>query len=895
MGFTVIPPVWEWGFEISEDVCIDLLFDEFCFEIFYARIGYEFDFAAGLRLPVDLTVSEIPTAITAGQSHTFKTELKASDNFKVGDYKKFCNEHDLPSSNLIGDCDAFAEAEFLSSLDFTKSEDEKDGGELIARLTAFAGLQVRLIGIPLINWALDVDVDLPKFCTLNQIRKLISDGTLLPSDLLDLGTNIAKRQHLYDILREALGMCGSFETPFGYEKAPLTGLPRIRSFPFAEQSIPIPADCSPDKDDVATTGKDGKNKKEKICTGLILGAHGASLGVGMEFVTRAGSTLIQSVLRAAGDSCIGGGSCPASTGSGLDYSTASGEGSAKLNVGPINFDNYSGTTDEAELSFDNLLYHLNAFGLEVKGTVEFGGILSPLPDLLSITLLSITLDLGPNSPIRLPQHNGTHAIKIPVFVENYALAIDAKPAAGDPNRVDDNTLAIKPGQFGEFRITSDNLGSVTDSAFNFVRLRSNQPNQTSPFRYFINLNTDFDCRDHAATARFRGYPYDNVADDCYTETGVLRADRTEAGLIDEDTFGPGSGPVASRDEDKDGFADEDPPDQWPTNPNEADFKGKALTGVPAHARSSDYITLSISPFQHPLTRPGIYPLEVQADSAGATTRGMAAVDPQRQSRLAAFDTVFIKVESFLDPRVALDPAEWSLAPGNFKTYQVEGANYGNIPDTVEVTAKLLDSNKDGCTLTTKGSGPGCPDRAEITAIPMSWLSPSILPGTYGPFEPLGSQQLPLTILIPPAWASMENVTYEITFKAKSTADPSVESEVQVLKQHVQATKQSMTRYIGLEIRSFIEDIQRANTTGVGSGGLLPMMAHPIESSQIKALDAIMQNDSSGATRLQQTMIKVLEGFIKQLTPKQLPAPYAADWMARATAILADLRLAAATQ
>jgi hypothetical protein len=892
MGFTVMPPVWEWGFQVSEDVCIDLLFDEFCFEIFYARIGYEFDFATGLRLPVDLTVKNVPARVTAGTPLTFPTELKPSENFTVGNYKEFCLEHNLASSSLIRDCDSFAEPEFLSSLDFTKSEDEQDGGELIARLTAFAGLQVRLVGIPLINWALDVDVDLPKMCTLNQIRRLLDDGTLAPGDLVGLGTGIAKRQHLYDLLREALGVCGSFQTPFGYEEAPITGVPRLRSFPFAERSIPIPADCSPDPRDVTTTDKDGTDKKKKICTGLILGAHGASLGVGMEFVTRAGSTLIQAALEAEGDSCIGGGVCPDTAGSDLNYRVEPGQPSALLNVGPIRFDNYDGTTDEARVNFDDLLYHLNAFQIEVKGTLEFGGILSPLPDLLSLTLLTITLDAGDNSPIRLPQHNGTRPMTVPVFVENYALGVDAKPADTDPNRVDENTLLIKPGDFGQFRIYADNLGSDTDAAFNFSRLVSNQPGQVAPFRYVINLNTDFDCIDSSGV-RFRGYPYDGAADDCYTATGNLRTDRTEA--IDEDSFGPGTGPVASRDEDGDGFADEDPPDQWPTTPTATEFGVVTLPGIPAHRRSEQFRTLSISPFQHPLTRPGTYPLEIRADSHGAVTRGMAAVDPLGNPRVGAFDTVFIRVDSFLDPRVALAPTETSILPGGRATYQIEGANYGNIADTIQVHPAILDSNQDGCTLTTLGGSTGCPDRVEITALPQAWLITGALPGVYGPFEPLGSSSIPVTIDIPSTWAGMEDATYEITFRAQSTADPVVESDVQVLRQRVRATKQSMTRYIGLEIRSFIEELERANTAGIATGGLLAVLIHPVEATHLKALAAVVAGDAGGASKMQETMIKVMEGFMRQLASRSqsVPANLATDWTARGTAILSDLAIAAA--
>ena len=226
-------------------------------------------------------------------------------------------------------------------------------------------------------------------------------------------------------------------------------------------------------------------------------------------------------------------------------------------------------------------------------------------------------------------------------------------------------------------------------------------------------------------------------------------------------------------------------------------------------------------------------------------------------------------------------------------YRVEGANYGNATDTIDVRATILDSNRGGCTLTTRG-GAACPDRVETTAVPAAWLTPRTLPGQYGPFDPLGSSSLNVEIAVPAEWAGMEDGTYDITFRARSTADPVVESDVQLLRLRVRATKESMTRYIGLEIRSFIEDIERANTAGINTGGLLSVLVHPLESTQRRALDTILAGDVGGASRMQQTMIRVMEGFMRQLSSKSLPADLKTDWTVRGTAIVNDLTLAAAT-
>jgi len=54
-------------------------------------------------------------------------------------------------------------------------------------------------------------------------------------------------------------------------------------------------------------------------------------------------------------------------------------------------------------------------------------------------------------------------------------------------------MMIKPGEFGDFKVQVDNRGSVPANMDNFTRTLSNRPNQSSPFTFVINRNTDFDC------------------------------------------------------------------------------------------------------------------------------------------------------------------------------------------------------------------------------------------------------------------------------------------------------------------------------------------------------------------------------------------------------------------
>jgi hypothetical protein len=103
----------------------------------------------------------------------------------------------------------------------------------------------------------------------------------------------------------------------------------------------------------------------------------------------------------------------------------------------------------------------------------------------------------------------------------------------------------------------------------------------------------------------------------------------------------------------------------------------------------------------------------------------------------------------------------------------------------------------------------------------------------------------------------------------------------------------MTRYIGLEIRSFIEDIERAIAAGIPTGGLEPVLLHPVETTNGRALDAILAGDGGDAAKKHETMIQIMGGFLKQLESRarSLPPALAADWTARANAIVADLGVA----
>jgi len=898
MGFTFAPPVVQWGIRVREEVCIDLGFWDFCFEIFYARIGYEFDLATGLRLPVEVDVSDIPDpSVLAGSEVTLGTQIRPLD-FTVGDYRQFCEDHALDQEWYISSCERFAFPDFVDSFNPFVSDDERDGAEFVAEETIFAGVQVRIVMIPIINWAIDSQFDLAAACTMLQT---MAAGT----SLVELGTNLAKTGNIVEALKDSLVNCSSFTTPFGMEPDPTNPLlMRLRSFPFTH-TFEVGGDCA----EALAKGKviPIKGKNYPICTGLILGVSGASLEVGLGLKASIGSDLISADWDVSEDSVPSPGADTE-----VKWRHSDNEGYPPEPVGPFHVENYdpSPGKDYGVVTLSDLTYYLNSIQLELSANLGFGGVLSFLPDIASFTIYNFHFSTG-SYGIPIGQHAGTEDIEIPIFVENHALSVDASPLSTDPNlRVDDDTLRVTPGDFGDFVVEVTNLGSVPDDADNFGRDLSNRRDQVPPLTFVINPNTDFDCTD-ALGNHYWGDPYNGVADDCYGAAGQVRSDRVES--IDEDDFGPAGALAAVRDEDGDGVADEDPPDVWLTLPDQGPFALQAITNVPPYTRSTQpptsppqALTLSVSPFRHPLTAPGRYPVRISADSLGARLLGMPALDASGQSRLGASDVVYVEVVSFFDPQAAVAPILSAAKPGIPQAYTVEAGNGGNLDDTVALQVDFMDFNQAGCTLTTMGSlddpaQPACPFRAVPTQIPAAaWTTAAGLPSRVGPLIPAETSPAGFSIEPPGDWAGMEDTTYEFIVTATSEADPAQPpaKNTAVARRTVLATQESMTRYIALEIDEMIQEIENANAQGIRTGGLLPVQMRPVRATNERAMNRILAGNHRGACSAHATNVKVMGAFLHQLDnlsgSGKIPPAMAADWKARADAMRADMGVAEAS-
>jgi hypothetical protein len=845
MGFTFAPPRIRWGLFYKEELDLWL----FSITLIEVKLGYDFALGVGFRLPVGVEVSGIPDpAILAGSNLTLTSTVRPED-FTAAQYEDFCLARGMGDASY---CRRFAFADAL---------DPVQGDELAIRLTVFAGLKVVLLEIPLINWGVDLDMDLPEMCSLYLAYDNIED---VAQEMALSGVGFAEAMETLNL------NCGTYTTPYGNDPQgePLQ-FPFIQNAPFVNQMIR--ADCAEAflRDE---TVKLPDGEVYPLCTGLILGMHGASLGLGLGVDLEMNSNLIEANAAVTGDGIFDGQE-PGYVQE-LDYFAAPDGGSLPTEIGALRLDNYDdrATEDHARLAIDDFTYCLNNFSIRLKGQAMFGGILTIFPDFPDFTIYRMTVPIIDELCfIPIGQHAGTGTLEVPVLVENYGLEVDIGTDPADPNRIDAKTLQYPPdksGLGGDFLVSVRNLGSFAGSFQNFAYQLSNQRDQVPPFTFFIDPDNDAD------------------------------------GLVDEDDFGPAGQTYAVRDEDGDGLADEDPPDSWQTVPPFVGFNAAVVSDVPAHTGSVDAgiepLTLRITPFVHPSTRPGLYPFRITADSTEATLLGLDAVDPSGNRRLGALDVGFIKVETFYEPEVAIQPAAPSNPPGVLVRYTVEGTNMGNGDDSMSVAVDFLDFNTASCDLVDRGTRPGCPYRATVTGIDPAWTNVASLATSFGPLDPLESDTDELQVTAPTDWEGMEDTAYSWTGTVVSLGDSDPPAtDTRTVEFIVQATLESQARFIRHEAQELVAVLEAANARGTETGGLLPIAAHPVLSKCQRALDQVLAGAPASSRKTLESAVKVTEAFVHALEGfdgkgSKLPADLDVDLRRRAVAILKDLALVTGT-
>jgi hypothetical protein len=145
---------------------------------------------------------------------------------------------------------------------------------------------------------------------------------------------------------------------------------------------------------------------------------------------------------------------------------------------------------------------------------------------------------------------------------------------------------------------------------------------------------------------------------------------------------------------------------------------------------------------------------------------------------------------------------------------------------------------------------------------------------------------------------MVNTTYDFTVTGTSTADTETPraSEAKNGTLTVLATKESMTRYIGLEIAELVERIEATNAGGTKTAGLLPILKQ-VQKNNDQALANILAGNLAGATSAHSQNINLMQAFVRALdgsggSPPRYPE--AVEFRARADAILLDLPIAQAS-
>jgi hypothetical protein len=842
MGFTFAPPEISWGYSIDEDACVDLLVTEVCITLFSAKIGYDFDLATGLRLPVQLEASNIPPSILAGTAASLTTSLTPQD-FTAADYTNFCVNNGVADGLLVSDCNTFAFPEFFSSLFHdVDSSVPIDGQEFVAKWVIFAGVKVVVLDVPVIDVGIDSAGDIPTLGTMFALwqNKLSATGATALAFLLDYknaGATAGLNDFLTTLKAKDLNWA-SFTTPFG-GVTNLDGSVVARKFPFLfADGLHLYADCVKAASKGQFIGVGGNTKP--FCTGLFLSYAGATAGIGLTLIPTADSSQINASWGVGNDGRISGNADSTAT-SGLGFTqvvnnNTIGSGNVVVtnpDIGPIAFDNYDTTTDYAHVKVDNFTYLLNTFGIELDANLEFGGILAKIPDLPSFPILNLRYNAG-STGIPIPEHRGEKPIDYGIFVTNYGLSVSGSPVVtavnpllpASQNNLNPTkpALGIKPGRSSAtFNVQIKNEGSVSGNFENFAAIT---PDMSGKFSFLT----------------------------------------------------PG----------------------WA-----ASFAQSTTSGN-AHALAGSAIPVTITPLKDPSTRPQVYPITLQADSTEAVNFNMPATDPSNIKRKGAADVVYVNVLPYYDPRITSVPPSAVAKPGaTAQAYAETVQNHGNAPDQIRLTYGAVDFNTAACTLTSLG-GAGCQYRAVPTVIPPAWTTASGITTLFdaplqsppvGDVAVLATRNTGLTIAVPSTWAGMTNTTYTFAITVTSLIDDGAPpaSNVVKIQQTVVATKQSMTRYIGLELTDLASQIQVANAAGIKTGGTLPIDVNASQGQNGKALNYILAGNFSGATSSLKSEISTMQAFLAALAgPNSIPTPYVSDWSKRANAIIVDLNAAVAS-
>ena len=238
----------------------------------------------------------------------------------------------------------------------------------------------------------------------------------------------------------------------------------------------------------------------------------------------------------------------------------------------------------------------------------------------------------------------------------------------------------------------------------------------------------------------------------------------------------------------------------------------------------------------------------------------------------------VHVIPFFEPHVEITPLLQSVKPGNTARYNITVQNFGNVDDSITLALSYpsFDSTY----------------RAVPTAIQPSWTT--IGATFFGPLSPGANQTTTFTVSVPSTWEGMENATYTFTGTTTSGTDPTATAS-QSAGTKVIATKESMARYIDLEILSLIPDVSTSSVKPDLKASLLDKLTGA-EAKKLQGLGYILENKFNLANNMLGSTQDKMSAFAQQVkvqNGKGIPAGLASNWMARGNQIVADLGTAIA--
>jgi hypothetical protein len=245
--------------------------------------------------------------------------------------------------------------------------------------------------------------------------------------------------------------------------------------------------------------------------------------------------------------------------------------------------------------------------------------------------------------------------------------------------------------------------------------------------------------------------------------------------------------------------------------------------------------------------------------------------------LGATDTATTQLTLY-GVEISLTPPTVLVEPGQSALYTIDVYNLGNVQDSFDIS--LLFDDFDGAY------------RAFPTSIQLTWTT---LDKTTITLDPGASDSAALTITVPHDWAGMEDATYEFTATATCLADPAADDS-ESAELTVQATKESMARYIDLELQWLTDMVSSSTIDETIKASLLDQLTQTTNKKE-QALDYILNGRIKLANNMLKACKRIMKAYIALVEAqhdKYIPEVTANDWIATAQAIVDHIETTIAT-